>query len=92
MTNHQRLNPDDFPIFDEDLEDRMKIDSEKLLGLVNSTSFSMGYQDARHFLNGLYIEFTKNKVTAVATDGHRLAKFKSNLLKTYISRNSQLNN
>ena len=33
----------------------------------------MGYQDARHFLNGLYVEFAKNKVTAVATDGHRLA-------------------
>ena len=67
------LNPDDFPIFDEDLADSMEINSEKLLGLVNSTSFSMGYQDARHFLNGLYIEFANNNVTAVATDGHRLA-------------------
>ena len=67
------LNPDDFPTIDDNLMDGMNIDSEKLLDLVNSTSFSMGYQDARHFLNGLYIEFTKNKVTAVATDGHRLA-------------------
>ena len=51
----------------------MKIDSEALLKLVNSTSFSMGYQDARHFLNGLYIEFSQSDITAVATDGHRLA-------------------
>ena len=51
----------------------MKIDSEALLKLVNSTSFSMGYQDARHFLNGLFIEFSQNNITAVATDGHRLA-------------------
>ena len=51
----------------------MKIDSEALLKLVNSTSFSMGYQDARHFLNGLYVEFSQSDITAVATDGHRLA-------------------
>ncbi len=51
----------------------MKIDTEALLKLVNSTSFSMGYQDARHFLNGLFIEFSKNNIAAVATDGHRLA-------------------
>ena len=67
------LNPDDFPAIDDDLTDSMKIDSEALLNLVNSTSFSMGYQDARHFLNGLFIEFSKNTITAVATDGHRLA-------------------
>ena len=67
------LNPDDFPINTDDISDSMKIDSEALLKLVNSTSFSMGYQDARHFLNGLYIEFSQNNITAVATDGHRLA-------------------
>ena len=67
------LNPDDFPIITDDISDCMKIDSEALLKLVNSTSFSMGYQDARHFLNGLFIEFSQNNITAVATDGHRLA-------------------
>ena len=67
------LNPDDFPVITDDLADSMKIDSEALLKLVNSTSFSMGYQDARHFLNGLYVEFSQSDITAVATDGHRLA-------------------
>jgi|TARA_B100001540_G_scaffold284928_1_gene277645 DNA polymerase-3 subunit beta len=67
------LNPDDFPIITDDISDCMKIDTEALLKLVNSTSFSMGYQDARHFLNGLFIEFSKNNIAAVATDGHRLA-------------------
>ena len=67
------LNPDDFPINTDDMSGCMKIDSEGLLKLVNSTSFSMGYQDARHFLNGLFIEFSENNITAVATDGHRLA-------------------
>ena len=67
------LNPDDFPIISDEISEYMKIDSEALLKLVNSTSFSMGYQDARHFLNGLFIEFSENNITAVATDGHRLA-------------------
>lgn len=67
------LDPDDFPAIDDDLSESMKIDSEALLNLVNSTSFSMGYQDARHFLNGLFIEFSQDNITAVATDGHRLA-------------------
>ena len=67
------LNPDDFPIITDDISDCMKIETEALLKLVNSTSFSMGYQDARHFLNGLFIEFSKNNIAAVATDGHRLA-------------------
>ena len=67
------LNPDDFPVITDDPADSMKIDSEALLKLVNSTSFSMGYQDARHFINGLYVEFSQSDITAVATDGHRLA-------------------
>ena len=67
------LNPDDFPLISDETSECMKIDSGALLKLVNSTSFSMGYQDARHFLNGLFIEFSQNNITAVATDGHRLA-------------------
>ena len=67
------LNPDDFPKIDDNLSESMKINSEALLRLINSTSFSMGYQDARHFLNGLYIEFKQTEIITVATDGHRLA-------------------
>ncbi len=33
----------------------------------------MGYQDARHFLNGLFLERNEDSLVAVATDGHRLA-------------------
>ena len=65
------LNPDDFPVIAEDMADNMKINSETLLDLVNSTSFSMGYQDARHFLNGLYIEFAKNSITAESFQAFR---------------------
>ena len=41
--------------------------------VIGQTSFSMAVQDARHFLNGLFLELESNKLTVVATDGHRLA-------------------
>ena len=33
----------------------------------------MAQQDVRYYLNGLLLEITKEKIRAVATDGHRLA-------------------
>jgi len=41
--------------------------------LIKNTAFSMGNQDIRAYLNGLYFEVTKNNIIVVATDGHRLA-------------------
>ena len=67
------LPASDFPISDTGELDELKIEAKKFTDLVNKTSFSMGYQDARHFLNGLYFEITANSLIAVATDGHRLA-------------------
>ena len=67
------LDPDDLPVTDNESNTWIKINPNTLLKLINSTSFSMGYQDARHFLNGLYMEFDPERIIAVATDGHRLA-------------------
>lgn len=44
-----------------------------LLQLLQSTHFAMSQQDVRIFLNGLFLEFEPNLITAVATDGHRMA-------------------
>tara|TARA_Y100000748_G_C15483696_1_gene483911 strand:- start:925 stop:2040 length:1116 start_codon:yes stop_codon:yes gene_type:complete len=41
--------------------------------VIGQTSFSMAVQDARHFLNGLFLELDSDRLTVVATDGHRLA-------------------
>ena len=38
----------------------------------------MATQDARHFLNGMFLEVSKNKLTVVATDGHRLSMSSAN--------------
>ncbi len=67
------LDPKDFPTTEVTAELKTQLNAQTTLNLINRTSFSMGYQDARHFLNGLYVEMSDNQITAVATDGHRLA-------------------
>ncbi|CAM5186444.1 DNA polymerase III subunit beta [Alishewanella longhuensis] len=41
--------------------------------LLDDTAFSMANQDVRYYLNGLLFEVDNGTLTAVATDGHRLA-------------------
>ncbi|MEW5754855.1 MAG: DNA polymerase III subunit beta [Pseudomonadota bacterium] len=49
------------------------IPQSKLKYLIDKTQFCMAQQDVRYYLNGLMLEIDKNRVCAVATDGHRLA-------------------
>jgi len=51
----------------------IKIRQEALKELIENTSFSMGNQDIRAYLNGLYFELNAESLTVVATDGHRLS-------------------
>ena len=46
---------------------------------LEKTAFAMAQQDVRYYLNGLMIEFDRSTLTAVATDGHRLAKFQKSI-------------
>lgn len=41
--------------------------------LIHDTMFAMAQQDVRYYLNGMLLEFEKETLRAVATDGHRLA-------------------
>src|SRR5690606_23490161 len=41
--------------------------------LLNMVHFSMAVQDIRYYLNGMLLEFEGDQVSAVTTDGHRLA-------------------
>lgn len=63
----------EFPYDKEEMDYKFKVPANSLDGLINQTSFSMAIQDARHFLNGLFFEVAPEKITAVATDGHRLS-------------------
>ncbi|NCV46291.1 MAG: DNA polymerase III subunit beta, partial [Proteobacteria bacterium] len=65
---------EDFPVFEkEEGGNTVNITGPNLKALIYKTSFAMGNQDWRHYLNGLYISVEDNNITSVATDAHRLA-------------------
>jgi DNA polymerase-3 subunit beta len=57
----------------EDSQGQINISSENLKTIIMKTSFAMGNQDWRHYLNGLFLKLEEGVLTAVATDAHRLA-------------------
>lgn len=63
----------DFPYDKASVDYKFKVPAGSLDNLISQTSFSMAMQDARHFLNGMFFEVGKEKITVVATDGHRLS-------------------
>ena len=68
------LPSDDFPIFEnQESGEQLKVNSKDLRKIFSTTSFAMGNQDWRHYLNGLYLELKDDQLTAGATDAHRLA-------------------
>ncbi len=72
------LPADQFPLMDELDEKvgagaRMDVRADDLHQLLEKTSFSMAQNDARYYLNGLLLTNEGDDLSAVATDGHRLA-------------------
>jgi len=64
----------DFPLLPKTQNNKsILIDQNKLINLIEKTSFSMGNQHIRNYLNGLYLEIDKKNITFVSTDGHRLS-------------------
>ena len=63
----------------EDSQGQINISSENLKTIIMKTSFAMGNQDWRHYLNGLFISIDDKNITSVATDAHRLALASSTL-------------
>jgi len=65
----------DFPVMERNEEmQRIDIEQQTLKHLFEKTAFAMAHQDVRYYLNGLLLELKPDRLVAVATDGHRLAK------------------
>ena len=78
--NLSTLPSEDFPVFEtEETQSQINISSQNLKNLISKTSFAMGNQDWRHYLNGLYMLIDDKTITTVATDAHRLAMATSSL-------------
>ena len=72
--NISTLPSDDFPIFElEEAKSQINISSKNLKSIISNTSFAMGNQDWRHYLNGLYLSVADKNITAVATDAVAIA-------------------
>ena len=68
------LPADNYPLSEDECNDvELTIPRLVLLQLLQSTHFAMSQQDVRVFLNGLFLDFEPNLISAVATDGHRMA-------------------
>lgn len=74
------LNPAEYPEFtSSNFEHTISFESIKFKRLLKKVSFCMANQDVRYFLNGMMLHISGTDLTAVASDGHRLAMYKENL-------------
>ncbi|MCL1623976.1 DNA polymerase III subunit beta [Moraxella sp. Tifton1] len=68
------LPAQDFPsIGSPSITTWLQISRTTLHDLIAHTRFAMATQDVRHYLTGMLFEINGDQLTAVATDGHRLA-------------------
>lgn len=74
------LAPSDFPeIGQGELPSGFTLPANELRALIDRTKFAMSTEETRYYLNGIYLHAAENNgvavLRAVATDGHRLARF-----------------
>ena len=74
------LPREDFPAVGEaDLPHDFTLQPGELRNLIDRTSFAISTEETRYYLNGIYLHAAKtgniDVLRAVATDGHRLARF-----------------
>lgn len=68
------LDPDDFPVATSfEITRTVKIKQAELGMIIDRISYSAGVDDSRKVLQGLFFSIREGKITAVATDGKRLA-------------------
>jgi DNA polymerase-3 subunit beta len=70
-------NPDNFPKEPSaDTTTSFSMTSSALLTAINKTLFAVSNDDLRPAMTGVFFELDKKGLTAVATDAHRLVKYK----------------
>ena len=64
----------DFPNTEEEEDSSIiHVTQSNMRKLIEQTAFAMAQQDVRYYLNGMLLEVENDRISAVATDGHRLA-------------------
>lgn len=63
-------------------EQKIKLKGRELLEIINNTLYAVSKDDLKPALCGVYLNLDKTTVMAVATDGHRLVKYKKETKET----------
>ncbi len=75
-------NPDNFPKEPPaDDTTAFTMSSHNLLTAINKSIFAVSNDDLRPAMTGVFFELEKNGLTAIATDAHRLVRYKLNNVK-----------
>jgi len=68
--------PEEFPALPEvDNSKTVDIKSDTLKEIFENTSFAVSHDDLKPALTGVFMKFSPEALTAVATDGHRLVRY-----------------
>ena len=72
-------NPDEYPTAAtlRDNSVRLEMDVQVILSGINRTLFATADDELRPVMNGIYFDITTEDITMVASDGHKLVKYKS---------------
>ncbi len=64
----------DFPLVEKaQVSTTITLKQRELRSLIGQVNYAMAHNDVRYYLNGMLLVAESNTMTAVATDGHRLA-------------------
>ncbi|HEX9956483.1 MAG TPA: DNA polymerase III subunit beta [Fibrella sp.] len=79
-------NPIDFPkIPAVNKNQSVELSSDALLSAVNNTAFATSTDDLRPAMTGVYLQLNSDNATFVATDGHRLIRYRRTDIQTSAS-------
>jgi len=68
--------PEEFPALPQtDGKKNLGIDSVQMKSIIDKTSFAVSRDEMKPALTGVFLRIDDNKLTAVATDGHRLVQY-----------------
>lgn len=68
-------NPEEFPVVEEFTEEKCHdVPARLMKELIRRTLFATDTESSRYALGGVLLEFSADEITAVGTDGRRLAK------------------
>src|SRR4030042_4650370 len=73
------------PSIKEDKKTNLQIQAESLEGAITSTLFATADDELRPVMNGIFLDISPDDITFVASDAHKLVRYKRNDIKSKVS-------